>query len=71
VMTGTVATPTGRPSDVQIRRAHALGYYAGRDGEPPTACPYSVNGSPVQRGLVQVWLRAYNKANPASVSYEG
>lgn len=50
------------PDDVlgnSHRGAYRKGYLAGFDGKTPRANPYSLQASPVVRGLHYTWKRGY------------
>ncbi|GAA1819304.1 Rmf/CrpP fold protein [Actinomadura chokoriensis] len=51
-------------------RAVIAGRAAARAGEPVTACPYDPDGSTaVERAQARLWLRGYDRENPANIDY--
>lgn len=58
---------------VVMWRAHIEGQQAARDGLRATACPYNpfaegVEGA-VERAQARMWIRGYDRVNPAPIDY--
>ncbi|XTZ13905.1 Rmf/CrpP fold protein [Micromonospora echinospora] len=56
------------PSQDQRDRAARHGRLAGRARRPATDCPYPPGGTPTEKVLAAVWIRAYLKANPEAAN---
>lgn len=67
---------TRQPGDfaaaLPMIRAWVAGRVAGRERQPITACPYRPDAeTAVERAQARMWIRGYDRENPANIDYSG